>query len=256
MSEQFGYSPKRTEDYAVSLLAARMQGLHEDDRATLRELPVLHRFVGRNRAILKDGEHVSKLKILCSGWAIRSIELDDERRQILDFVLPGDVLGLHRDGAQVSTCKVTALTACEVAELELRELENLAKRRPSINKGLRHHLTRELSQANDQVLRLGRMTAYERICSFLLDIYTRQRSRAPDAQAVGFPITQTVVADALGLSVVHVNRQVMRLRREGLVTLDRRQLIVHNVGRLAEVCGYRDRKFDALPEVLQAAAAE
>lgn len=248
MSHRIGQGP--TEQNAASLLAVRMQGLSEDDRSALRELPVLHRFVGRNRAILGNGEHVSRLKVLCKGWAIRSVRLDDERRQILDFVLPGDVIGLHMDGGQVSLCEVVALTACEVAELELREVEQVAKRFPSVGKGLRHHLIRELAQANDQVMRLGRMTAYERVCSFLLDIYTRQQSRSG---TVSFPITQTVVADALGLSVVHVNRQVMRLRREGLVTLNRRQLTVHDKDRLARLCNHRDRQFEPKPQFLAAA---
>ncbi len=254
MSNPLGYKVKRPVENALSLLAVRMQGLAEDDRIALLELPVLHRFVGRNRSIIENGQHVSRLKILCKGWAIRAIRLDDERRQILDFVLPGDSLGLHTDGAKVSTCDAIALTACEVAELELRELEIVAKRRPAINVGLRHHLTRELAHANDQVLRLGRMTAYERICSFLLDIFTRQSVRGESYGTVDFPITQTVVADALGLSVVHVNRQVMQLRRQGLVTLNRRQLTVHDAESLAEACHHPGRQFD--PTTRSLAAAE
>lgn len=253
MSDHIGYSLRRSEESAVPLLTARMQGLNEDDRDALHELPVLHRFVGRNRHVVHAGDHVSHLKLLCKGWAMRSVQLDNERRQILDFVLPGDNVGLHIDGAQVSTCDVIAVTACEVAELELREVEQVAARRPAFGKGLRHSLTLQLAQANDQVLRLGRMTAYERLCSFLLDIYQRQRMRVPGTEVVDFPITQTVVADALGLSVVHVNRQVMQLRREGLVTLNRRQLAVHDVGRLAQVCKYRDWHFDPAAQSLAAA---
>jgi len=253
MSQQAGYTFKRPEAHAVALLAARMQGIREDDIQALSDLTILHRFVGRNRKILQSGQHISRLKILCKGWAIRSIQLDDERRQILDFMLPGDPLGLHVDGAQVSTCDVQALTACEVAELELREVEQLAVRRPAIAKGLRSHLTIQLLQANDQVLRLGRMSAYERLCSFLLDIYMRQRMRHFGNETVDFPITQTVVADALGLSVVHVNRQVMQLRREGLVTLTRRNLQVHDVKGLAAVARHRAAHFETNHQSLAAA---
>lgn len=253
MSEQFGYALRRGDGAEIQLLTARMQGLNDDDRNALRDLQVLHRFVGRNRHIMRNGEHVSHLKLLCKGWAMRSVQLDSDRRQILDFALPGDTAGLQVDGAQVSTCDVIAVTACEVAEFELHEVERLAARRPAIGKGLRHALMLQLAQSNDQVLRLGRMTAYERLCSFLLDIYQRQRLRVPGTEMVDFPITQTVVADALGLSVVHVNRQVMQLRRQGLVTLNRRQLAVHDVERLAKVCNYRDRHFDLAEQSLEAA---
>lgn len=247
MKNQFNLATGQTDEYAVSLLAARMQGLGEDDWTALKHLNVLHRFVGRNRSIVKDGEHLSFVRVLCKGWAIRVVELDNERRQVLDFVLPGDVIGLHMDGRQVSTCLVIALTACELGELELCELEQVARRNPAIGAGLRHHLTREMSQANDQVVRLGRMTAYERVCSFLLDIYLRQQMRSPGSITVDFPIKQSVVADALGLSVVHINRQVMQLRREGLISLSRKQLIVHDTNKLAAMCRYRTRRFDPSP---------
>lgn len=254
MASYFEAQVRQAEEDAISLFASRMQGLDGVDWSVLRDLPVLHRFIGRNRLILQGGGHVACLRVLCKGWAIRVVELDEQRRQILDFVLPGDVIGLHMDGAQVSTSHVIALTACEIGEIELRELERVAYARPAISAGLRHHLTRELSQSNDQIVRLGRMTAYERVCSFLLDIYLRQRQRSPGSGAVGFPITQTVVADALGLSVVHVNRQVMQLRREGMVTLNRKQLMVHDTRRLAEVCGVRNRRFEAEPHVALEAA--
>ncbi len=223
----------------------------------MREIgELMHRFVGRNRTIFDEGEHIAKLKVLCSGWAIRTIALDSERRQVLGVCLPGDILGFHRDSGHVSTCKTVALTACEIAELELHEVERVAKTNPEVGECLRYQLARELSHANDHLLRLGRMTAYERVCSFLLDIYTRQQPHSFHAASVAFPITQTVMADALGLSIVHVNRQIMRLRREQLVTLNRRELVVHDTKRLSEICGNRGAYLEVFPEVFSATAAE
>jgi len=114
----------------------------------------------------------------------------------------------------------------------------------------------ELAHTNEQVVRLGRMTAYERVCSFLLDIYERQEPTGADMGTVDFPITQTVVSDALGLSVVHVNRQVMQLRREGLVTLNRRQLTVHDANALARACGRMDWSVEATSRNALSTAAE
>ena len=91
------------------------------------------------------------------------------------------------------------------------------------------------------------MTAYERVCNLFLDIYSRQRQSARIDGTVDFPITQTIVADLLGLSVVHVNRQVMRLRREGLVSLSRRQLTIHDEHKLRQVARFRDRRFGPQP---------
>ena len=214
---------------------------------------MIHRFVGRGRFLIDEMEPVTHVRVLCKGWALRSCRLDAGRRQILDFVLPGDVLGLHVDGAGASICDVEAITPCEVGEIALSALERVAHHNRGVSVGLSGYLARQLTQANDQILRLGRMSAYERVSSLLMDIYVRQRHLAVFQGRVDFPITQTVVADMLGLSVVHVNRQVMRLRREGLVTLDRKQLIIHDERRLCEVASYRDRQFGARPSIFMAA---
>lgn len=249
MTEQIFARSRRAGEEAILYLAAPMSGLSEADWAALDELPVRRTFIARGKTLIREGEPVEHLSVLCQGWAMRCRRLDDERRQILDFALPGDVLGLHRDGGGASTSDVEAMTPCEVGEIERGALERLAERVPAIAFGMTRHLTRELALASDHVVRLGRMTAYERVCNFLLDIYARQHEIAPVSRSVDFPITQTVVADALGLSVVHVNRQVMRLRREGLVTLNRRQLTVHHPMRLAELSGYRDRRFSVSREI-------
>lgn len=243
----------RYEDHAISVLGAGMGRLSEDDREAMRHLNVIHRFVGRGRLLIDEMERITHVRVVCKGWAMRSCRLDGARRQILDFVLPGDILGLHVDGTGASICDVEAITPCEVGEIALPALERVALQNKGVAAGLNSYLSRQLTQSNDQILRLGRMSAYERVSSFFMDIYARQRHLAVFQGRVDFPITQTVVADMLGLSVVHVNRQVMRLRREGLVTLDRKQLIIHDERRLCEVAGYRDRRFGASSSIFMAA---
>ncbi len=241
------------EDPAIAVLCAGMPQLSEDEREALRHINVVHRFLGRGHALLEECADVTHVRVLCKGWAMRCRWLDGERRQVLDFVLPGDLVGLHLDGLGTSICDVISLTACEVGEIDAAELDRVAFRHRGVASGLNRTLSRQLTQANDQILRLGRMTAYEQVCSILLDIHARQRMTASIDRSVDFPITQTVVADMLGLSVVHVNRQVMRLRREGLVTLNRRRLIIHDEKRLAEVARYQDRRYTRRPAVFMAA---
>lgn len=238
------------EDTALYSLASRMTGLSEDGWTALGQTPVVHRFVGRGRKLLDRGARVRHLRVLCKGWALRYLRIDGERRQILGIVLPGDVVGLHQDAEGRAICDVEALTACEVGEIEAASLDRLGQTYPAILFGLREALTEQLALVDDHVMRLGRMTAYERVCSFLLEIYRRQIESVPGRTRVDFPVTQTLLADVLGLSVVHVNRQIMQLRREGAVTLDRRHLTIHDQRRLAEVCGYRDRRFDTSAEAL------
>lgn len=250
---QFADRKDRAEDPAITALADAMIHLGGEEREALNQLRVVHRFVGKGRSLIREGEPVTLIRVLCKGWALRFNTLEQSRRQILDFALPGDIVGVHLDGLGNSTCDVCAATACDVGEVDVSAFDRLAYRNRGIALGLTKYLTRQLTQANDQVVRLGRMTAYERICSFLLDIHTRQKHSADVNGAVDFPITQTVVADLLGLSVVHLNRQVMRLRREGLVTLSRKKLVIHDVQTLANLASYRDRRFAVRPATFLAA---
>jgi CRP-like cAMP-binding protein len=157
---------------------------------------------------------------------------------------------LRVDSCNCATSRVEALTACEVGEIDLAAFQLIMQRSPAFAIGIARHLARELVRAEDHVMRLGRMTAYERVCSLLLEIYVRQRRGFSAPQGgVDFPITQTLLADVLGLSVVHVNRQIMRLRREGAVTLTRRALIVHDERLLAQVCRFQDRLYPDAAEI-------
>ena len=253
MNKQPNGETRGAGDTALSRLAARMPRLSGEDWSALSSVQVVHRFVGRGRRLVGEGERVSHLRVLCNGWALRFSRLDAERRQILGIALPGDIVGLHVDGDSRATCEIEALTACDVGEIDLGRLEAVATYKPAIALGLCHIRTRELVRSEDHILRLGRMTAYERVCSFLLDIYRRQREVTPARHNVDFPVTQTLLADVLGLSVVHVNRQIMQLRREGAVSLDRRHLIVHDEHRLAQIGAFHERNFSTVrPAMMQA----
>mgnify|MGYP001818909130 CR=1 FL=1 len=257
MNEQIN-TRKLRETAAVESIINCMPHLSDLERQAVRSVPVVQRFRGRRSRILREGERLIKLLVICNGWAMRQVTLADGRRQVLDFVLPGDVVGLHIDSNQVATCDVVALTSVEVAEIDFNQIAMRTHSNPAIGVGLNIYFLREMAMLSDQVLRLGRMTAYERVCHMLLEIYFRQREtgRLDYDGSVPFPITQTVVADALGLSVVHVNRQVMQLRREGLVSLTRSALTVHDPQAMQEISGYRPRNLNAVPGYLGLHAAE
>jgi|GEM_PF-6853940 CRP-like cAMP-binding protein len=251
MTEQFAHPHHFQKDRPAELLGNSMPGLTDQDWLLLGGLRSVHRFVGRGRHLLNENEDVTMLKVICKGWAVRCSAIDKDRRQILDFLLPGDVVGLNVDGRGQALSDVIALTPCEVAEVDQTALHRLSSQSSGITDGIQYLLKRNIARTCDQAVRLGRMTAYERVVSLFLDIFFRQHSTMSEG-TVDFPITQTVAADALGLSVVHVNRQVMRLRREGEVALTRRQLTLFDPVRLSETVGYRDRGFNNLPSAIAA----
>lgn len=233
---------------AAASLATIIPGLTQTERTALESLPSVRRFVGRTKLITAEAQRLEKLRLIVRGWAMKSIGLPDDRRQIIGFALPGNLEGLYGDFRQPSTCDVTTLTRCEVAEFSMREVLTLSNAHAGIAAGFRMFMSREAAILGDQVLRLGRMTAYERVCHFLLETFDRQNPHGPDGTSVEFPLTQAIVADVLGLSVVHVNRQVMRLRHEGLLDMDRRSLTIYDFNRLKAISGYKSRRIEAVPE--------
>ena len=239
-----------------ALLAASIPGLAHYEASALSSLIAINRFVGRNVQVAAEAERTDKLRVFVSGWAMKSVGISGQRRQIIGFVLPGNIEGLHTDFHQTATSDVTTLTSCEIAEFRMNDVLALLREFPGIGAGFRAYMAREAAYLGDQVLRLGRMTAYERVCHFMLEISDRQTAARANQATVAFPITQSIVADALGLSVVHVNRQVMRLRQEGLLDLDRKSLTINDADALRRISGYKSRTLEMETAPSYAGAAE
>ncbi len=103
----------------------------------------------------------------------------------------------------------------------------------------------EKARAFQRIIDLGRRNARERVAHFLLDIFNRLRARqAVRAQSCDFPITQSLVADALGLSTVHVNRVFRQLREAGVASIANHVLTIHDLEALEDICDYDDTYLD------------
>ncbi len=171
---------------------------------------------------------------LLSGWAARIRWLADGRRQILGFILPGDAIGLYLRPHPLALATTVALTNLQTIDAlpVLRALSG-PNPPPGLVEALRIAGNLDEALLLDQVVRLGRQTAYERICHMLLEF----RDRLTDvglAQNGSFPLplTQEVLADATGLSIVHVNRILQQLRRERLLDLRGGRATLYEAGQL------------------------
>jgi CRP-like cAMP-binding protein len=175
---------------------------------------------------------------VASGWLAEAVCLEDGRRQLVGLFLPGDLISfdlLRPKGAVV----VALTTARSVAITPERSAGPPEGRRPlwflQALAGARRD--RELQQGR-QIVRLGRMSAYERMADFLVELHARQlRAGLTDGGGIEFPITQEVLADHLGLSIVHVNRTLQQLRRDGLIESRSGRVILPDLRALTAVAG-------------------
>lgn len=190
--------------------------------------------------VLREGACTGELYTLLSGWAFRYRTLSDGRRQIFNFLLPGDFIGLQDQLGQASPHGVEALTDSELCVFPLKQLWDLYSRFPSLGFDVTWLCAHEELIVDENLLTVGRRSAFERIAMLLIHLYKRAESigLADRDRAVPFPLTQQHIADALGLSLVHTNKTMKRLQADGLYTLRGGRLTLTRPQAMAALADY------------------
>jgi CRP-like cAMP-binding protein len=157
-------------------------------------------------------------------------ELANGRRQIVNILLPGDIIGLHPQGRFLATASVLSLTTMQTIEVpEIAIALRDHARVPGLSAALNMAAAEEEYFLISQITRLGRQTAYERLANLFMELDYRLSVRGLSTDnAFPLPLTQEILADAVGLSVVHVNRVLQQMRREDCIELARGRLKLLN----------------------------
>ena len=172
--------------------------------------------------------------LLASGWAYSFRRLGGDRRRIVDFHLPGDLMGhasLLLPGAGNFLATVTECAICRIPD---RQFERLLQRGDELARAVFHLLAASETQLQRHLVSLGRGSALGRVAELLLELECRLEAVSL-GQPNGFPcpLTQELIGDALGLSHIHVNRVLRRLKELQLVAWDRRVVTLLDRPRLA-----------------------
>jgi len=214
--------------------------LSEADRAALAQLSRQStRTVEAKRDLIRQGEAPRSLFLILEGWACHYRQLDDGRRQIVDFAVPGDLCDLNLFILDEMDHSISAITRLKVAAIGGEVFRTLVTTHPNITTALWWQELVSKSIHREWIVNVGRRSAPERIAHLLCEMFLRLESVGlTDGFSCDFPPTQVDLADATGLTSVHVNRSLQELRGRGLVELDRKRLTIPDLRALQELAGF------------------
>jgi CRP-like cAMP-binding protein len=189
--------------------------------------------------ILLQGANSAHLYTVLSGWAFRYKTLPDGRRQILNYALPADLLGLQGSIADEMQHSIEALTDMLLCVFPREKLWGLYSGHPALAFDVTWLAAREEQILDENLLNVGRRSALERAAYLLLHLFARgEEVGLTKGNSISFPFTQQHVADTLGMSLVHTNKTLKRLAATKTMRWKDRRFEVLDRKALAELAGY------------------
>lgn len=181
--------------------------------------------IKKRRDLVVDGYEYCRLCFVEDGYAARYKLLRNGRRQIVNVVVPGDVVGMPGSFLDRSAYSVVAITDVKLQYCSIDDYVRLCYQRPQFGLLLSWLAVEEAATYAEHIVDIGRRTPIERLARFLVEIHARLLTvgRAT-ATAFDLPFSQEVIGDALGLSVPHLNRMLVQLRTDGLITIQERRV--------------------------------
>jgi CRP-like cAMP-binding protein len=229
---------KRSLLEVVTALALRLEAftrLSSDDKAAIAMTCKTSRVIAPRRDLIREGENPKYVHLILDGWACRHKTLSDGRRQIVAFFLPGDFCDLNVYVLRQMDHSIGAITRLSVADISRDEMDRLTASCPRVTQALWWEALVNTAIQREWTLNVGQRTAYERIAHLLTELFLRLRAvELTNGTSCDFPLTQNDLADATGLTAVHVNRTLQELRRDGLIQLEHRRLTIPDMQQLMD----------------------
>lgn len=208
------------------------------EQALLDSLTVRAVSLPANRMLVSEGEVGLGLFRIERGWAYRYRMSGGGCRQILDFLLPGEIVGMQAALLGVMEHSVRSLTPLRVDALDPRLVGEAFRNEPEMALRLCRHVAAEACRADELLTVIGCCDAVERLAFLMVSLYRRQARRGRvDPLDCPFPLRRQHMADALGLTGAHINRTLNRLREEGIASVEKQRLSIRDFPRLASLAG-------------------
>ena len=213
--------------------------LNAEDRTRLTALCQDVLKVARRQDITKEGDRPEYVHVMLRGWGARYKTLQNGQRQIVDFLIPGDFCDLHVALLSKMDHGIVALTPCSLARIDRAQIAALTNENSRIVRAMWWSTLVDQAILREWVLNVGRRDAFERVGHLLCEMHFRmERVGLVEDDRLALPLTQDELGDATGLTAVHMNRTLQRLRSDGLIELGGGMLTLLDVAALRNAVGF------------------
>jgi CRP-like cAMP-binding protein len=201
--------------------------LSAEERVAVESLPVRVQALRANQDIVRDGDTATQCCVVLEGWTFRYKFLGEGKRQIFSFHMAGDIPDLQSLHIPVMDHSLATMTQATVAFIPHEAMRDLTARFPNITAVLWRDTLVDAGVFREWMMSMGQRSAYDHLAHLFCELYLKQ-------EAVGLagehrcplPMTQIDLADALGISNVHINRVLKEMRGQGLITLRSNTLVI------------------------------
>lgn len=226
--------------------------LSREELSVLEQLHQRRRTFAAGQDMVHQGQSDQAAYILSSGWVCSYKIQPDGTRQIVDFQVPGDFLGLRSVLLRTSDHSFEPIVPIEAAEVLKSDLLKAFAQTPRLAMAILWAASRDEAMVVEHLVGIGRRDADARMAHFLLELGSRLALVGIGGkEGYDCPLTQYQLADALGLSAIHVNRVLRQLRESGVVTFREGHVTFHDYGRLVEIAEFDPAYLDQLGPLLK-----
>ena len=213
--------------------------MSDADRAVLERINVNSRYVAPGTDLVREGDKPDGVVLVMDGMACRHKHRANGARQIMAYLVPGDTGDLDVALLDEMDHTVTTFSACKVVCIPPETVADLLQH-PRIARALRMSTLIDEATLREWLVNVGRRSAVERIAHLFCELLVRMEAvDLASGNSFDLPITQVDIADTTGMSGVHVNRSLMELRRQGLIELQSRRLMILSLPRLRMLAEFK-----------------
>ncbi len=218
---------------------SKMTELVPGDVAVLEAATARGRAYAPRQDLIREGDEPGPVFVMLDGWGCRYKILPSGTRQIMAFLMPGDACDLHVNMLEEMDHGIQAISSASVATISRGEMQTIMHDHPSIARAMYVAQLIDEGIMRAWIVSMGRRSSIERVAHLMCELYLRARNigLVSDGE-FALPLSQLVLADALGMTAVHINRVLKELRLSGAMALRRGSLEILDPGKLVQIAGF------------------